>query len=90
MQSLFGGFFGGGPQDGESSTLTRPNNSANSGIVGSSGGSGRAYTFNFPGGGQGRVVFGSFNGQIGGNPFGPMNGDHQGGLESYVSSIHGS
>lgn len=84
MQSIFGNFFSPVAQDAQQSTSTiARNNNLNQEAQGSGGG--RALTFNFPGGGRGRVMFGSINGQMG--PFGPMGDNQPGGLETYVCKL---
>ena len=77
MQSLFSNFFGATAQDSEG-----PGTVARNG--GQRGAGGRSITFNFPGGGQGRVMFGSFNGQMGPSGSG---GDQMGGLDSQVELL---
>ncbi|GFZ49583.1 hypothetical protein JCM24511_07703 [Saitozyma sp. JCM 24511] len=54
-------------------------------IGGGNGGNGRTFTFNFPGGGQGRVVFGNISGHVGGGmgPFGPVGGDPHDGFGGF-------
>ena len=74
MQSLFGGILGNVAPDDDAR--------AGGNGRGQGGPRGREFSFNFPGGGQGRVVFGSFNGRTGqAGPFEPI---QAGGLDASV------
>lgn len=82
LENLIGGLFGGGASSSNAATQAagqRPGSAGNgSGDRGGSGsdrgGNTREWSFNFPGGGQGRVVFGTFNGAGGMQGFQPIPG----------------
>ena len=79
MSSLFGNMFGAtvGDPHGQGNVAGAGPNRPSSAPSGSRSG-GRSFQFNMPGGGRGQVVFGSFNGGAGGDPFGNT------GTNSYV------
>jgi E3 ubiquitin-protein ligase RNF115/126 len=104
LASLFGGLLGAaGPSNltAPSYQSSPPRTMGTGTVAGGSGGGGRSFAFNLPGGGRGQVMFGSFeNGAtagFGGNagfmggghigPFGPnrMGEDDTNGLEQYVT-----
>lgn len=77
LQSFLGNVFGGGGQEGESSNPNRSNSPGNS----RGGAQARTWEFQFPGGGQGRVIFGG-NFAGGGGGFGSPGQGGMGGLDS--------
>ncbi|ORY35545.1 hypothetical protein BCR39DRAFT_555693 [Naematelia encephala] len=98
MQHLFGSLFGAaasnagqeraGPDPSSPGGSSAPRTGV-SGLGQNQGAGGRTFTWNFPGGGQGRVVFGTMGGQMGGmgqvgGPFGPGGDD---GLDAFFSGF---
>ncbi len=73
----------GAPSEEQGSSTGQPGGGNAVARGGQASAGGRTWTFNVPGGGQGRVMFGGFNGQMG--AFGPMGGDQAGGLDSCAS-----
>lgn len=82
LENLIGGLFGGGassPNHAAAQGGQRPGSAGSGsgdrdGSGSSRGGNTREWSFNFPGGGQGRVVFGTFNGAGGMQGFQPIPG----------------